>query len=382
MGYAKVGSDHDITITGSYIGGGTSPGTGLGIGTPTPGNLLIIVVFNATGAAVPQTLTYSQGGSSQALVTSSVVQTGTILAASGSRSGQQVSIYALIVPSALGTGGAATITGFLNIGNSGWTHSEEWSGNPSTIAACFDVGNGTPTLSSTSSTLPTLTPAGANELCVAAVQPSASIGTGTTPSWSGTPGLTLGTFAVSGAPPNFTGAAVYTGTTVTSVVGTWTSGGGTPTARACANAIALFKPQASVNLAGSATAQISHSESSVQNATTGIAASVSSNQLATAQILPGSSATKTKLISATANVSNSVTGPLQPAASSISNTVTAQINAIAMIDPPLWSPLILMGSGNSFDQVLGSQYFELSANIDGGSSANDQTYFLDGGRSV
>ena len=142
-----------------------------------------------------------------------------------------------------------------------------------------------------------------------------------------------------------------------------------------------FNPTATPVKTQTATAQISHTQSNPQNATAQISVTQSTTQGANASISPAATI-RTNPINATAGISKSVTGPLQPATSRILNGATVPIGATALIDPPPWSPRILMGSGNSFDQVLGSQYFELSANINGGSSANDQTYFLDGGRSV
>lgn len=91
-------------------------------------------------------------------------------------------------------------------------------------------------------------------------------------------------------------------------------------------------------------------------------------------------------LSATARVQAKASVPLT-AGARVQVTTTSTIAAGAQI-APVFTPKILMGTGNALAEALGSQYFALSSDIDGGDSTSNQAnsptafvYVIDGGRS-
>ena len=84
---------------------------------------------------------------------------------------------------------------------------------------------------------------------------------------------------------------------------------------------------------------------------------------------------------ATARVSNS-RATSQPSLARVSTSQSLSNPANAKIDLPVWTNKILMGAGNTIDQVLSTAYFELSSDLDGGGATDLYTIVLDGGQAL
>ena len=129
-----------------------------------------------------------------------------------------------------------------------------------------------------------------------------------------------------------------------------------------------------------ATARIQSLGTPTQPATARIQSLGTPHQPATGTITLGISRTAT--IGATARIAAIATSAPLTTMARISITGSNTILAGAKILGPPWSPKILMGTGNSIEQALGTSYFELSGDSDNGDSNDLYTIVIDGGQAL
>ena len=328
---------------------------------PGTGSLLVAYVQVTNGAAAPDTLCLNAPGG-----------TALTLVASATRTGQWNGIYACIAP--------ASVSGVYmhqTTGNAGGLYVEEWTGAASPLA--YDTpATGVSSTAGLTASVAAISPLWPNSLLVGFTLGAASL---TSPTWSGTPTLT------SSLPTGNTVA--LTGYLVTSQASAQPQANWTTTSRAWSMAVVYFKPAVIVPKTITATANVSTTVPKPQSATASVSViKTSPVQAATADIAPYG-VTRTSNQAVTAGILATPT-PTQAATASISITgdrAKRAIDATAAIDGPPWSPKIIMGTGNTLDQALGTSYLELSGDIDGGGPPYDGAYdtytlVIDGGQAL
>ena len=149
------------------------------------------------------------------------------------------------------------------------------------------------------------------------------------------------------------------------------------TGRSMAAYVVGFSPASIITKTISARATITGQATATQPARATITGTATKGISATAQIM-AAVATSTKTITATASIAIHPT-PGISATAAIKATRTGTIPATAQI---AFTPLIILGSGNSIKQALGSAYVELAGDLDGGGAADTYTTILDGGQAL
>ena len=342
------------------------------------GNLIVVYVENSNSSSWTGSVIATDSAGTNLSGGSFTLVKGT------AGTGYWLGIFAILAPA-----GTKKINVAWSAGNLGVCYAEEYSGNAAPLANCIDTSAGLSHASGTSTSgggLATISPSAGTGLLVGAVTTTATNGTssGTPPAWSGTPVLTLGL--------SWQNTTLFTGWLVTNTasaapVGTWV------TSRAWIEVTAYFK----ASFAGTTTQPASARISQVQTPTgqpTGarVAAPITAAQPAGAMIGSASTLTGTATESAGAVVSVTPT-PTQLANAVLKVTATDGQPASAMVAGPPFSPLILMGPGNNLTEALGTSYFALSGDIDGGGPATPIrsgpatgaldlfTFVIDGGKS-